>query len=94
MVRKKQDTERSRRGGRVVKTKAGIAPLVPEPTSEMLLVPAPKLRRMIGVSAVTLWRWRQDEGAGFPPVTTINGRNYFAWPAVQAWLVARQQQAA
>jgi hypothetical protein len=88
MVRRKQSADRSERGGRVVKTIACVSSLAPE-TSEMVLVSAPKLRRMIGVSAVTLWRWRHDEDAGFPPATTINGRNYFPWPAVAAWLAAR-----
>ena len=52
--------------------------------ADCLLIPAPKLRRMIGVSAVTLWRWRQDKAAGFPVATLINGRNYFPWANVQA----------
>ena len=51
---------------------------------DMVLVPGPKLRRMLGVSAVTLWRWRQNED--FPRATTINGRNYFPWVDVQARL--------
>jgi predicted DNA-binding transcriptional regulator AlpA len=92
MVRRNQSAKSNQRGGRIVKTKSGVASVAPEPTSEMLLVPAPKLRRMFGVSAVTLWRWRRDE-PDFPVATIINGRNYFPWADVQAWL-ARQQQAA
>ena len=78
------------RSGHIVETKAGATSLSPEPANEILLVPAPKLRRMIGVSAVTMWRWRTR--AGFPAATIINGRNYFPWADVLAWL-ARQQQA-
>lgn len=82
-----------RRGARAVKLQPGAATLaLPELTNEVVFVPAPKLRRMLGVSAVTLWRWRQDEAAGFPRATTINGRNYFPWAGVRAWLAARQQQ--
>lgn len=84
-----------RRGARAVKSQPGAAmPAPPEPANEILFVPAPKLRRMLGVSAVTLWRWRQDEAVGFPRATTINGRNYFPWAGVRAWLAARQQQVA
>jgi hypothetical protein len=86
---KKPKTKRP--GGRVVKTKAGVASVAP--TGESLLIPAPKLRKMIGIGPVTMWRWRHDKAMGFPPATVINDRNYFSWPAVQAWL-ARHQQAA
>ena len=78
-----------KRSGRMVKTKAGLASVSPE----MVLVPGPKLRRMLGVSAVTLWRWRDDEDMAFPVAKVINGRNYFPWADVQAWLT-RQQKAA
>jgi predicted DNA-binding transcriptional regulator AlpA len=57
------------------------------------LIPAPKLRAKLGISAVTLWRWRHDKKGGFPAPKVINGRLYFALGAVMAWL-ARQADAA
>jgi predicted DNA-binding transcriptional regulator AlpA len=50
------------------------------------LVPGPKLRRLLGISPVTLWRWRHDKSMQFPAAKSINGRLYFSLPAVQAWL--------
>ena len=57
------------------------------------LIPAPKLRAKLGISAVTLWRWRHDKENGFPAPKVINGRLYFPLGAVVAWL-ARQEDAA
>lgn len=58
-----------------------------------IFVSGPKLRRMIGISAVTLWRWRNGEKVGFPKARMINGRLYFVWDEVLVWL-AKQQRAA
>jgi predicted DNA-binding transcriptional regulator AlpA len=55
------------------------------------LIPAPKLRAKLGISAVTLWRWRHENG--FPAAKVINGRLYFPVTAVSAW-IARQGDAA
>jgi predicted DNA-binding transcriptional regulator AlpA len=41
---------------------------------------------MIGISAVTLWRWRHDPSMGFPTAKRINGRTFFAWDEIAAWL--------
>ena len=60
------------------------------PQEEFEFIPGPKLRAKLGISAVTLWRWRQK---GFPAPKVINGRLYFALGAVMAWL-ARQADAA
>jgi predicted DNA-binding transcriptional regulator AlpA len=76
-------------------SKANTKERLPEAavTSECVLIPGPRLRRMLGVSAVTLWRWRHNKQTAFPLAKSINGRLYFPWPEVQAWL-ARQQEAA
>ena len=60
---------------------------------EFEFIPGPKLRAKLGISAVTLWRWRHDKEKGFPAPKVINGRLYFALGAVMAWL-ARQTDAA
>ena len=39
--------------------------------------PGPKLRTKLGISAVTLWRWRHNQAAGFPSPKVIKGRLYF-----------------
>jgi hypothetical protein len=55
-------------------------------------IPGPKLRAKLGISAVTLWRWRHDEENIFPAPKVINGRLYFPVGAVTTWL-ARQRDA-
>lgn len=52
-------------------------------------VSATKLRTMLGISPVTLWRWRHDEELKFPQAREINGRLYFHWGAVCAWYAKR-----
>jgi predicted DNA-binding transcriptional regulator AlpA len=56
-------------------------------------IPGPKLRAKLGISAVTLWRWRHDDASGFPAAKVIKGRLYFPLGAVFDWL-ARQPEAA
>jgi len=67
-------------------------PQAPKPDA-FEFIPAPKLRAKLGISAVTLWRWRHDKENGFPVPKVINGRLYFPLGAVVAWL-ARQGDAA
>jgi predicted DNA-binding transcriptional regulator AlpA len=57
------------------------------------LIMAARLSEKLGVSSVTLWRWRHDERSGFPKGRRINRRVYFPWQEVAAWL-ERQQQVA
>jgi predicted DNA-binding transcriptional regulator AlpA len=47
-------------------------------------VTGPTLRNILDISAPTLWRWRRT--GGFPTAKSINGRLFFYWPDVQAWL--------
>jgi hypothetical protein len=63
------------------------------PQLERRWVTGPTLRKFLNISSVTLWRWRHDPSMGFPTAKLINGRLYFCWDDVQAW-IAKQQQAA
>jgi predicted DNA-binding transcriptional regulator AlpA len=45
------------------------------------------LRKRLNISAVTLWRWRH--GGNFPLAKSINGRLFFSWDEVEAWLDAQ-----
>jgi len=49
-------------------------------------IPGPKLREMLGISAVTLWRWCHDGKSDFPKPKKINDRLYFPRAQVLAWL--------
>ena len=57
------------------------------------LIMAARLSKRLGVSDVTLWRWRHDERSGFPKGRRINRRVYFPWQEVADW-IDRQQQVA
>jgi predicted DNA-binding transcriptional regulator AlpA len=63
------------------------------PASAPDLIMAARLSKRLGVSDVTLWRWRHDERSGFPKGRRINRRVYFPWHEVVAWL-DRQQKVA
>ena len=75
------------------KRAASLAATPARPARADDFIPGPKLRAKLGISAVTLWRWRHDEALGFPPAKSIKGRLYFPVGPVTDWL-ARQQQAA
>lgn len=63
-----------------------------DPPAELELISGPKLRARLGISAVTLWRWRHDPNAGFPVPKVINGRLYFSACLVFDW-IAKQSDA-
>ena len=49
------------------------------------LVPDPKVCREFSVSAMTLWRWTQDQKLGFPPRIKIRKRNFRSRKALDAF---------
>jgi predicted DNA-binding transcriptional regulator AlpA len=54
-------------------------------------VTGPALRKMLGISAMTLWRWRR--AGGFPSAKLINGRLYFASDEIEAWIAGQPDAA-
>jgi predicted DNA-binding transcriptional regulator AlpA len=62
-----------------------------EPAAELVI--AARLSKRLGISTVTLWRWRHDPQLGFPKGRRINDRVYFPWHEVTAWLERQQQTA-
>jgi predicted DNA-binding transcriptional regulator AlpA len=69
-----------------------LKPERPEPAgADIDLIMAARLARQLGISTVTLWRWRNTEG--FPLGRRIRNHVYFSQAAVLAWL-NRQQHAA
>lgn len=70
-----------------------VTSAMPAPVNTPELIMAARLSKRLGVSDVTLWRWRNDKRSGFPKGRRINRRVYFPWQEVAAWL-DRQQQVA
>jgi predicted DNA-binding transcriptional regulator AlpA len=70
-----------------------VSPLPASRPDASDFIPGAKLRAKLGISAVTLWRWRHDATSGFPAPKVIKGRLYFPVDAVDAWL-AQQPNAA
>ena len=50
--------------------------------------------RLGGISDMTLWRWLQDEGLGFPKPAVIKRRRYFLEADIEKWEAAHIQVAA
>jgi predicted DNA-binding transcriptional regulator AlpA len=80
----REDTETERTAQKASYTSEPI--LLIGPLAHIELISGPKLRAKLGISPVTLWRWRHDEEGGFPAAKVINGRLYFPVGAVSDWL--------
>jgi predicted DNA-binding transcriptional regulator AlpA len=52
----------------------------------------PSLRRMLDISAPTLWRWRQKPG--FPRAKIIHGRTFFDRGEIETWMDSQPEAAA
>lgn len=56
--------------------------------SEMLL-PRRRLRKLIPVSDMTIYRWERD--GIFPKHLSINGRNYWRLSEVRSWIDSQKR---
>ncbi len=50
-----------------------------------VLLPQPLVEERYHLSAMSLWRWVQDEALGFPMPLVIRNRNYFWLDELEAW---------
>jgi hypothetical protein len=73
------------------KAKIATSPLGTSKFEPNTLITGPKLRRMLDVSSVTLWRWRHDDSMGFPAAKRINRRLYFTWHEIVAWIEGQSE---
>jgi len=48
-----------------------------------------QLAKYLGVSAMTLWRWRRDVTLNFPAASEINGIEFTDIDAVDEWMRER-----
>jgi predicted DNA-binding transcriptional regulator AlpA len=55
-------------------------------------VTGPTLRRLLDISAPTLWRWRQQ--SGFPHAKIINGRTFLDLREIESWMDSQPEAAA
>jgi predicted DNA-binding transcriptional regulator AlpA len=76
----------------VVTTPKKIGPPAAKSDAAMDFITGPRLRAKLGVSAVTLWRWRHKQ-SGFPRPKVINGRTYYQLGAVSDWLAKQPESA-
>ena len=45
-----------------------------------------QLAAMLGISAMSLWRWERDTKLNFPRPTVIHDRKYWSRAAVNKWM--------
>jgi predicted DNA-binding transcriptional regulator AlpA len=56
------------------------------------LIPQPRAQALLGISAMTLWRWQQQ--AAFPKAKIIRGRKYFRAAEIQSWIDEQKEDGA
>lgn len=61
------------------------------PAFDDVLLSQKRLREIVPVSAMSLWRWRR--GGIFPQPIVINGRNFWELSRVRAWIDAQRASA-
>lgn len=55
--------------------------------TEIELIPQPRLKEILGVSQMTLYRWRKKQD--FPKARIIEGRLYFHADEIRDWVNSR-----
>ena len=58
------------------------------------LISQPTAQKRLGISQMTLWRWRARPELGFPVPVKIGARSYFRASEISAWVASRQDGAA
>ncbi len=56
---------------------------------DIALIPAPALRRQLGVSEMTIWRWL-EAGQFPPPDVVMNRRRFWRVSTVSTWMEANR----
>ena len=51
---------------------------------ELQLIPQPRAQELMGISAMTLWRWQKL--TDFPKAKIIRGRKYFRASEISSWI--------
>jgi predicted DNA-binding transcriptional regulator AlpA len=64
-------------------------PLAIEPEAKRRWVRNGELAKYLGVSKMTLWRFKRDPSYGFPPASKVNDLEWNDLAAVDAWMEAR-----
>jgi predicted DNA-binding transcriptional regulator AlpA len=59
------------------------------PDQELQLIPQPRVQELLGISAMTLWRWQK--AATFPVAKLKNGRKYFFAKEIKSWIDAQDE---
>lgn len=52
-----------------------------------------QLAEYLGVSGMSLWRWKRDPDLKFPPASSINGIEFNDLDEIDRWLRKRAKQA-
>jgi predicted DNA-binding transcriptional regulator AlpA len=55
---------------------------------DLQLIPQSRTQKLLGISAMTLWRWQKQNG--FPNPKVIRGRKYFRASEINSWIESQE----